>query len=59
MIQKRPFLFSQFFLFHPLCGVVDPIRACVQAPQAAQGHGRGRAALACRGGMGPPGPGSD
>ena len=39
-----------------LRGVGDPTRACVQAPQD---HGRGRAAPACQGGMGPSGPGSD
>ena len=39
-----------------LCGVEDPTRACVQAPQD---HRRGRAAPACRGGMGSSGPGSD
>ena len=41
---------------HRLCGVEDPTRACVQAPPD---QGRGRAAPACRGGMGPSGPGSD
>jgi len=39
-----------------LSGVGDPTRACVQAPPD---HGRGRAAPACRGGMGPSVPGSD
>ena len=39
-----------------LRGVGDTTRACVQAPQD---HGRGRAAPACRGGMGLSGPGSD
>jgi len=38
-----------------LGGMGDPTKACVQAPPD---HGRGRAALACRGGMGPSGPGS-
>ena len=36
--------------------VWDPTRVCVQPPPD---HGRGRAAPACRGGMGPSGPGSD
>ena len=39
-----------------LRGVGDPAKAWVQAPPD---HGRGRAAPACRGGMGPSGPGSD
>ena len=39
-----------------LRGVRDPTRACVQAPPD---HGRGRAAPACRGGMGASGLSSD
>ena len=57
-----------FFSFRPLAAkqsgseprrlrdVGDPARGCVQA---SQDHGHGRAAPACRGGMGPSGPGSD
>ena len=41
---------------HRLRGVGDPTRACVQAPPD---HGRGRTVPACRGEMGPSGPGSD
>ena len=46
------------FGFEPrrLHGVGDPTRACVQTPPD---HGRGRAASASRGGMGPSVPGSD
>jgi len=46
---------------HPLRGVGDPTRLCVQPPcvQPPLDHGRERAAPACRGGMGPSGPGSD
>jgi len=41
---------------HRLRSVSDPTSVCVQPPPD---HGRGRAAPACRGGMGPSGPGSD
>jgi len=41
---------------HRLRGVGDPTRVCVQAPPD---HGPGRAAPACRGGIGPSGPGSN
>ena len=40
----------------PLSVWEDSTRACVQAPPD---HGRGRNAPACRGGMGPSGPGSN
>ena len=54
--KNNPFLFSYFSQTAVVCGAEDPTRVCVQPPPD---HGLGRAAPACRGGMGPSEPGSD